>query len=55
VQAGRWYPILIVDDVEETRSVLRRVPQLRGYPTAKRPAGAAFAICAKADARGSSS
>ena len=28
-------PILIVEDVEETRSVLRRVLQLRGYATAE--------------------
>jgi len=30
----RFSPILIVDDVEETRSVLRRVLQLRGYASA---------------------
>ena len=36
-------PILIVDDVEETRSVLRRVLQLRGYATAEASsAGAAI-------------
>jgi CheY-like chemotaxis protein len=36
-------PILIVDDVEETRLVLRRVLQLRGYPTAEAgSAGAAI-------------
>jgi len=36
-------PILIVDDVEESRSVLRRVLQLRGYATAEAAsAGAAI-------------
>jgi len=36
-------PILIVDDVEETRSVLRRVLQLRGYAIAEAgSAGAAL-------------
>jgi CheY-like chemotaxis protein len=36
-------PILIVEDVEETRSVLRRVLQLRGYATAEAgSAGAAI-------------
>ncbi len=36
-------PILIVDDVEETRSVLRRVLQLRGYVIAEAgSAGAAI-------------
>ena len=36
-------PILIVDDVEETRSVLRRVLQLRGYAIAEAgSAGAAI-------------
>jgi CheY-like chemotaxis protein len=36
-------PILIVEDVEETRSVLRRVLQLRGYHTAEADsAGAAI-------------
>jgi CheY-like chemotaxis protein len=36
-------PILIVDDVEETRSVLRRVLELRGYATAEAgSAGAAI-------------
>jgi CheY-like chemotaxis protein len=36
-------PILIVDDVEETRSVLRRVLELRGYRTAEADsAGAAI-------------
>jgi CheY-like chemotaxis protein len=36
-------PILIVDDVEETRSVLRRLLQLRGYATVEASsAGAAI-------------